>query len=199
MDNDRFDQLARSVSSVVTRRALLLLGELSGTALALPLPSVGRKHKKRKKHKPHRKPTFNAFGCVDIAGFCQHGKQCCSGLCQGKKDRKTCRPHDQSTCQVGQTRVQCGGAENVPCTTSNGEPRGLCHTTTGNSAICATFANCTACRKDADCRDLCGLQSACVPCVICASGTACVGVDFTICDPRAMVDGPIADTPKADS
>jgi hypothetical protein len=178
MDSVRFDGLTRSVSTLLTRRTFS--GALGLGALALPgLVEAKKKHKKKKK------PKFNDFGCVNVGGFCKNSGQCCSGICQGKKGKKKCQAHDQSTCQPGQNIVECGGAETVACTTSSGDPDGECFTTTGNAGYCESSGNCFACKKDADCIAVCGPQAACIVCETeCAAtgGTGCVGPSDDSCN-----------------
>jgi hypothetical protein len=183
MDSNRFDALARSVSTLVSRRKLA-----GGLGLsALMLPGLGEA-KKKHKHKKKKKVKFNDFGCVNVGNFCKNSEQCCSGICQGKKDKKKCQAHDASTCQAGQTVVACGGSGNVTCTTSSGDPGGSCLTTTGHGALCAHFATCFVCTKDADCQAPCGPQAACIVCPACAAapgnaGTLCAAGDGSTCAP----------------
>src|SRR4051794_8512906 len=124
MDSVRFDGLARSVSTMLSRRTLA--SALGLGALALPgLAEAKKKHH----HKKKKKVKFNDFGCVDVGRFCKNNDQCCSGICEGKKDKKKCQAHDESTCQAGQD--SCAGSPEL-CTTSAGGP-GQCVQTTGNA------------------------------------------------------------------
>jgi hypothetical protein len=148
VDTDRFDRLSRAISSLLTRRNLA--GVLGLGIVTLPGLTDARKKRKHKK-----KVKKNQFGCVDVGKFCTNGGQCCSGICQGKKGKKTCQGHDQSTCQAGQSPDICGDGANVPCTSADGLD-GTCFTTTGKSAFCLTNAHCVPCQKDADCVPLCG-------------------------------------------
>jgi hypothetical protein len=177
MDSARFDGLARSVSTLLSRRTLA--GAFGLSALAIPgLAEAKKKHK----HKKKKKVKFNDFGCVNVGDFCKNSGQCCSGICQGKKGKGKCQAHDQSTCQPGQQELACGGVT-VDCTTSTGDD-GICDTTTGNAGYCLTDGDCFACHKDADCVPFCGTHAACI---ICASGcpetggTACVGPSVDSC------------------
>jgi hypothetical protein len=136
MDGARFDRLARALTPGSARRGVVR--GLAGAALGLVLrpDSALTTAKKRKKKKVLKR---NAFGCVEVGGKCR-GKDsvCCSGICEGKKpkkgkrDRSRCVAHDTGGCQP------TGGAcELVPnCTTSTGDPSGLCLTTTGQAAYC---------------------------------------------------------------
>jgi hypothetical protein len=178
VDTARFDALTRAVSAVLSRRTLA--GVLGLGALTLPsLADAKKKKRKRKKKKIKR----NDFGCVNVGSFCKNGGQCCSGICQGKKGKKKCKAHDQSTCQAGQTTEECGGTQNVECTTSSGVTEATCFTTTGNAGYCGATGICVACSTDLDCVVVCGPEAACIPCTACEedSGTACVGVSFDSC------------------
>ena len=97
MVSQQFDRLARSFSRLRSRRSLAGLVGLG--ALLLPGQSQAKKKHKHKKKKVKR----NDFGCVDVGKFCKNDGQCCSGICEGKKNKKKCKAHDQSTCQPGQT------------------------------------------------------------------------------------------------
>lgn len=176
MDYDRLDQLARALSRGPSRRTLA--GMLSLGTLGLAQGGQFEDARSRKKKKKVRK---NAFGCVDAGKFCKNAGQCCSGICQGKKGKKTCKAHGESTCASGQVSTGCGGTT-VACQTSSGEA-GQCGTTTGKAAYCAADGRCQACTKDADCVAKCGVDAACVPCASCEpqGGTTCVGPDEDSC------------------
>ena len=169
MESDRFDGLTRTVSMLLSRRAVA--GALGLGALALPgLADARKKHKRKKK-----KVKFNDFGCVKVGDFCQNDDQCCSGICQGKKGKSKCRAHDSGTgCQAGDQDSFCGGID-VECITATGIT-GVCETTTGNAGYCDFGFACFPCRKDADCQRFCGPASACLRCAaFCpdTGGTAC--------------------------
>jgi hypothetical protein len=133
---------------------------------ALRLPEAAAAKKKRKK-KP-RKPTFSAFGCLNVGQPCRgDSATCCSGICQGKKPKKGKK--DTSTCVAHNT----GGCtpERSLCVTdspaSQCSAEGVCLTTTGNAGFCADadigFTNCQPCRTDTDCEALgFGAGAACV-------------------------------------
>jgi hypothetical protein len=180
MDSARFDGLARSVSTLLSRRTLA--GALGLGALAVPTLAEA---KKKHKHKKKKKVKFNDFGCVNVGNFCKNSGQCCSGICEGKKDKKKCQAHDQSTCQSGQTVADCGGAD-VVCTSTAGLD-GQCFTTTGQSEFCSETATCFVCTKDADCHVLCDTNAACATCAACAGvqpgnvGTACAFANIAVC------------------
>jgi hypothetical protein len=184
MDATCFDRLTRAVSAALTRRRVV--GGLGLSALSLASRADARHKHKHKKHKHKKKITRNAFGCVNVGGFCKHSDQCCSGICEGKKDKKTCKAHDQSTCEPGQSRLACGGDTDVACMTAAGTD-GACLTTTGQGEFCAGFAECFACQSDADCRVICDTAAACAVCLGCVDptkgnvGTLCAFVDVSGC------------------
>jgi hypothetical protein len=161
MDASRFDRLTRAISHATLPRRQILI--------ALVLGIVGL----------HARGGAVAAGpgCKNVGKKCKKKKDCCSGICKGKKGKKRCKAHDTGGCQAGQRQGICGGVD-VPCTTSAGNP-GLCQTTTGNAAYCTAGGGCFACQQDADCRPFCGPGAACVRCLFCGedgSPTACVGL-----------------------
>lgn len=174
MDTERFDRLTRAISTVLSRRTLA--GVLGLSALGLPSLAAAKKRKKKKK-----KAKKNEFGCVDTGKFCKNNGQCCSGICEGKKDKKKCKPHDQSTCQNGQREGFCGGVD-VLCQTAGGQ-EGVCDTTTGKAGYCTGGGTCFACAKDADCIAQCGAKAACIQCTGCpeTNSLACVGPEPDSC------------------
>jgi hypothetical protein len=160
-----FDRLTTLLRRLVSRRTAA--GVLAGTAV----PRLGdARRRKRRKRKKNKKVAFNDFGCVDTGKHCKSASQCCSGICHGKKGKKTCRAHDASTC-AGQEG--CAGEEAF-CTTTSGDD-GLCFVTTGKAPFCAYTGTCFACTKDADCEPVCGAGAACTVCPGCEAGieTAC--------------------------
>jgi hypothetical protein len=175
MDSDRFDGLARSVSTLLSRRTLATL--LGFGAFAWPRVAGA---KKKHKHKHKKKIKRNSFGCVNVGNFCTKSSQCCSGICQGQKGKKKCQAHDASTCQSGND--VCVNGVPQPCTTSTGHP-GDCTRTTGNASYCETDGECFACKQDADCVPFCGAGAACIICPVgCGpNGTACVGLTDGVC------------------
>jgi hypothetical protein len=182
MEMDRFDHLTRLVAGGLSRRKLG--GALGLGVLAIPGWTDARKKKrKRKRKKQKRNVTFNDFGCVDVGGVCTNGGQCCSGICQGKQGKQTCRAHDGSTCQGEDSCLDTP----FPCITTTGEEGGICTITTGKAAYCAavTATRCFDCTKDADCVPHCGPQAACIACADCIAingeETACAGPGATSC------------------
>jgi hypothetical protein len=157
----------------------VLLG-LAGAGLALGLargPDAVIAGSQRRK-KPGR-PRPNAYGCLNVGDRCKRAAHCCSGICEGKKGRRSCRAHGAGGCVAGTQPKDCGGT-NVDCTTSLGR-LGFCATTTGNAAYCWAVKDCVACRTDADCRTardgLFGPEAACLRCASCTAtgGTLCAG------------------------
>ena len=185
MDASSFDIIARSLTDLSSRRALL-----RGLAATLGLQAAHASDgtDARKKRKKRRKPKPNAFGCLNVGQPCGgKDERCCSSICQGKKpkqgekDKSRCVAHHTGGCQAGQQEVFCGGA-NVDCTTSTGI-EGVCDTTTGNAGYCMFSGTCSPCSKDADCRPVCGPGAACVKCATCIDdgGTRCVGIGPDAC------------------
>lgn len=159
MNAHGFDLVARSLTGGSSRRGLLggLVAATCGIAAGrLPDATAGKKRKQ---------PKANTFGCVNVGKACRKAKECCSGICEGKKDKKTCRAHDTGGCEAGAATNLCGGS-GVSCTTSTGASGG-CETTTGNAGYCRTggvWCKSTPCRKDVDCRSECGPDAACIRC-----------------------------------
>ena len=148
--------------------------ELGIAGSAEPGSARKRNHKKRKKRKKKPKITKNYFGCVDVGGFCQNADQCCSGICTGGKNQKTCQAHDQSTCQPGATVCTPPYTE---CKTTAGDT-GVCGTTTGNAGYCAVRGDCFPCRRDIDCEPFYGQGAACAICTACGvtGGAICLSM-----------------------
>ena len=88
MDGLQFDTIVRSFTE--SRRSLL------GTALAATAGWLGvaaadaRKKRKHKKRKPKAKP--NEYGCLEVDDPCKRESDCCSGICEGKRERKRAKP-----------------------------------------------------------------------------------------------------------
>lgn len=164
MDASGLDRLSRSLAAPPSRRTVL-----AGFGLAAALFPQAVRARKRKK----RKAKFNAFGCVDVGRFCKNDGQCCSGICEGRKGKKRCKAHDQSTCRHGQDA--CVFPE-VDCLSGTGDS-GDCFTTTGKASFCGADGDCFACTKDSDCIPFCGPRAACIVCVGCTdevgTDTAC--------------------------
>jgi hypothetical protein len=119
---------------------------------------------------------------VNVGGFCKNGGQCCSGICQGRKDKRKCKAHNASTCQPGQDICLVG---QFGCLTDTGDA-GLCGRTTGGAGYCEASAGCFPCKKDTDCVPFCGSGAACLDCPSCAMQdeggvTACAGQSTDSC------------------
>jgi hypothetical protein len=177
MDGSHFDGLVRSLTK--SRRSLLgaALAATTGWLIANPAEA-------KKKRRPRRKPQKaepNEFGCLNVGTSCKNADQCCSGICEGKKGKKTCKAHDTGSCAAGSQIGFCGGTD-VACTTSFGNP-GMCAATTGNARYCVASGICFACKTDADCQvadgGILGPHAACVRCAECgdAGDTACAVPD----------------------
>jgi hypothetical protein len=186
MDEHHFDRFAQSLAQASTSRRdvlkKLIVAGLGAATIHLPAATDAKKRRKRKKK---AKPaTPNAFGCIDVGDRCTSATQCCSGICEGKKSRQTCRAHDEGGCTAGAQEEYCGGAD-VACTTSAGAP-GRCGTTTGNAAYCSTVTSCYFCKTDVDCQlaagGVLGPRAACIQCAECSrsGGTACATRDYIV-------------------
>jgi hypothetical protein len=158
MDGSGFDAL---IQSVVGPRRALLGGAVALAAGWLGIGDAAAKRKGKKKKKKKAKP--NAYGCLDVGDPCKSAEGCCSGICTGKKGKRTCRAHGGGTCRQELTGL-CSDPPTLA--TCNDSETCYCLRTTANSNFCAQLgqALCTDCQKDADCEAL-GLPpgSACLP------------------------------------
>ena len=163
MDAFHFDRLIGALTAAGSRRQVIL-------ALLAGVAGVGVSH-----------PVAAGPACKDVGSRCKRAKDCCSGVCTGKKGKKRCKGHDSGGCQAGATSAICAGTATT-CTTKSGAP-GTCATTTGNAGYCAAdTADCFACTKDAECQAFCGPRAACVRCPEeCTVGTACMGAEPGAC------------------
>jgi hypothetical protein len=170
MDAHSFDRMVLAVATRLPRRSLAGLLGLSSLG-AVALADAKKKSKKKKK-----KIKRNEFGCVSVGKYCKNDGQCCSGICEGKKKKRKCKAHDESTCQPGQ--YSCEGVPEL-CTTTAGFT-GQCGTTTGKASYCYSDGTCAPCSKDADCEPTFGTGAACIVCAECLEatpqGTGCVGI-----------------------
>jgi hypothetical protein len=164
VNQNRFGAIARALISKPSRRHLLrgLAGAGLGLgAVRLPSTADAKKKRKHKKRRPKAKP--NEYGCLEVGNPCKNADQCCSGICTGKKGKRTCRAHDTGTCQQGLTGI-CSDPPTIAF--CNNSDTCLCLTSTANSNFCGQTGQvlCTDCQKDADCEAL-GLPpgSACLP------------------------------------
>lgn len=153
MERSRFDQLTRQIAGVSSsrgfkpaiggRRSLLAAVVV---AVATGVGTGGVDAGKRRKQKKRKKARPNEFGCLDVGKPCQNEEQCCSGVCEGKKGKRTCRAHDTGTCQQDGQLVPCNNRSNCGC-----------FRTTASSDVCAELfppSACAECRRDADCEAL---------------------------------------------
>jgi hypothetical protein len=177
MDGSRFDHLVRSLTA---SRRWLMSSALAGVAGWAGIATADAKKKRKRKDK--KKPKPNAFGCFNVGVACKSEDQCCSGICAGKKGKRTCKAHDVSTCSAGDQLGICGGTS-AGCTTSAGV-QGACATTTGNAGYCAASVVCYPCQTDADCQNAeggaLGPNAACLQCAGCMAtgGTVCAAPFF---------------------
>lgn len=176
MDQNRFDALTRVLGDGFSRRRVLRGLVAAGAGPIAAQRSEGAHGRKKRRGSP-RKPKPNAFGCLDVGAACKRAGQCCSGICEGKKDRRKCRAHDTGDCRAGEQPGECDGLD-VACVTSLGK-QGVCATTTGKGAYCTSLLKCFNCKTDADCQaadgGALGPLAACIRCAGCAAtnGTAC--------------------------
>jgi hypothetical protein len=156
MDEMSFDHLTVLLCRFISRRATL--GGLS----ALTLPSLVDAKKRNRKKRKTKRVTFNDFGCVNVGNFCKNGGQCCSGICEGKKGKRTCVAHDVGVCEANSDI--CAAGQEVRCGIYNANC--FCVSTTGDAPFCGDFTSpsllCRDCSQDADCEEEFGLGAACV-------------------------------------
>jgi hypothetical protein len=185
MEKARFANVIRLLGTVSSRR-MTLWALLASTFAALPASSIpddaaAKKHHHHRHTKKKRTIVRNAFGCVDVGGFCNNSGDCCSGVCQEKKDKKTCQAHDASTCLAGQDVCSENQGD---CVTTTGD-RGNCARTTGNASYSEAGGDCFPCTRDADCVPFCGPQAACIICQTTCDeqgNTVCVGLSEDSCN-----------------
>jgi hypothetical protein len=193
MDSSQFDGLVKRLARPAESRRGFLRGlaasglGLGAARLPLLVTAQERKPKGRGKDKP-RKPKPNQYGCLEVGDPCGRSSHCCSGICKGKKGKKTCRAHDTGTChQTGTGICLSAKPQNISCNNNDGC---RCFTTTAGSNVCAELkpGDCADCGKDADCAALGFVPgTVCVPMFEgycggqCESGMACLtpcGPDF---------------------
>jgi hypothetical protein len=153
MDQERFDRLTRRLSRVSSRR--VALQSLAGVVLAGGLARFGLAEANAQ--------DATAARCLGEGKKCKRGNQCCSGLCQGKKDKKRCRrAPGQSICTVrddicskplDEEGVDCG-VGSLSCT---------CMVTAAGHAFCSNGNQSTVrCATDVECVAAIGAGAACV-------------------------------------
>ena len=155
-----------------------------GLIAGIPAGTItdGAAKQRRKPRKNRQRLERNQFGCVDVGGVCRDASHCCSGICEGKKRKRRCRPHDAGGCEVEAQPAICTGVFGA-CTTSAGLP-GRCATTTGKAGYCHDDILCFACKTDLDCPAMtnAGPGAACVRCADCpeTGGLACAVFDGSL-------------------
>jgi hypothetical protein len=175
MDGSQLDHIVRSFTD--SRRSLL--GAMLAAAAGWLSANSTEAKKKRKRKKKDKKPKPNEFGCLEVGDPCKSEEQCCSGICEGKRGKRTCRAHDTGTCD--QDRPGYCAEGNPYLTLCNGG-KGVCYRTTAGSNVCVDELHCAECQRDADCEALGHPAGAtCAPvggelsCAgRCESGMACV-------------------------
>jgi hypothetical protein len=171
MNSKLFKGVTRSLTSAPSRRDILR--GLAGTGLGLgigrwPAPADAKKKRKRKK-----KAKPNAYGCLEVGDPCKNAGHCCSGICQGKQDKRKCKAHGTGTCdQEGPGLCTAPNPELLLCDNS---AECACIRTTAGTKFCYDMrseagTDCADCQKDADCETL-GFPS----------GTACAAVSEGRC------------------
>jgi hypothetical protein len=169
LEAQRFDTFARLLARTTTRRRLFFSLALSPFAGILAARHAEDAAARRKRKKRAKKPKPNEYGCLEIGKSCNVEEQCCSGICEGKREKRKCRAHGIGTCEQNEPGLcEAGNPLDTVC---NGEC--LCVRTTAGSNYCGTLlmpSACADCKKDADC------EAQGFP-----TGTACVpfGGEFT--------------------
>jgi hypothetical protein len=197
VDMHRSEYFMRAMRGVPSRRDVLR--SLAGAGLGVGIvrfPDLAaakkRKRKKRKKNKKVKPAQPNEFGCFEVGDPCRSEADCCSGICEEKNGKRTCRAHGTDVCRQDEPGVCTAPADDIPSLGCG--INCFCYRTTAGSNFCGPSPrtseqqDCTDCRTDADCVAL-GYPagSACAPvgrgnCTgFCDSGMACLvpcGVEF---------------------
>jgi hypothetical protein len=173
-----------SLTRVPSRRDVLRALAGAGVGLSITrLPKLAAA-KKTRKNTP-KKPKPNAFSCLDVGKTCTSAVQCCSGVCEGKKGKRTCRSHNAGICRP--EGDFCLGAPQA-CKLL-GERIAVCWQTTGKAAFCGDPGDdgpegfCRNCKRDTDCQEEFGPGAACIDMRrgICADQGACADTGGTAC------------------
>jgi len=200
VDQTHFDAVSRTLSRLPSRRDVLRglagagigLGALVGSAFDTVGVDAKKKRRANKKKRKTPRPTFNAFGCLDVGQLCKGDSTvCCSGICagiapkKGKPDTRRCAAHGTGSCRQDIEGV-CTTPDLLQVTCNNRSNCGCIRTTAGSNYCAELFggpgtSQCQPCQRDADCIAL-GLppESACAPvsagrCAgLCPTGMACL-------------------------
>lgn len=168
MDGERFDRMTKNLAVGTFGRRRVLRG-LAGAGLGLLLARIGVSAAAEETIE-----ADNQFGCVRVGRRCRKNRQCCSGICKGRKGKETCRPHNVGTCKRSQN--VCGPVMQV-ARCNNSDDCG-CFVTTGGASFCGgDRGECMVCRDDRDCQARGFGQGA--ACVVCReecpdTGTGCL-------------------------
>ncbi len=158
MDQTRLDSLVRRLAETTTRRHALRT--LAAGALGLLGGTPGG--------------AWAAEGCLSEGKPCERGKQCCSGLCKGKKGKKACRRVPSQGICTNRMKICDGSSPHPDCGAGPLDCR--CNTTLTGRAFCGssldTNAGITPCASDLECAQQFGNGAVCVrgagvgPCTI---------------------------------
>ncbi len=171
MDADRFDRLTSRIGTGMTRRRALTL--MVGGALAALLSNIGLKE-------------ADAFGqgCLNLGRRCTKRQQCCSGVCRGPKDRKTCRAHQSGICRKDQDICTAPLGDQPFCQAVGASTSCNCRRTTGNAPFCGFIHTCEECVRDIECeRKGYGAGAACVLITAGSGCNSCAATGGTACSP----------------
>lgn len=184
MDEDRFDQIAKDLSTVGTRRGVLrglLMLPAAGALTAAVLEEAaarrrkGRRKRKRKKRgcRPESLADTCADRCGTVSNNCQQPVDC--GSCNCDPPCPPCQTCDGAQCQ------ECAVCCNDTCCVDTGA---VCHAETG--------ACCVPNPQEVTCAGRCGMVGDnCGAVVSCSSCPECRCDDQTgQCRPGPIVDKP---------
>lgn len=130
-----------------------------------------------------------AVACLKVGKKCRRAKQCCSGVCRGRRGDKTCRRHGAGTCKQEGQHLVCTAPDITLSHCNNNSDCACVRTTAGTNFCgdfffpsgCTTCSGCAVCERDADCvKQGFPPGSACTPfsagrCAgVCESGTRCM-------------------------
>jgi hypothetical protein len=203
MDSDRFNDLTRSISTLLSRRSYA--AALGMSASALPGLVAAKKHHIHK-HKKHHPPPgcvpdcqhkdCGEDGCGGSCGDCPEGRSCQQGVCVCPSGQRDCqgacipvgRCCDDSECPTG---AACCGEVCVDVTHDTTHC-GSCDVTCPPEQICAGARCCqgrgsgctgvpnNCCGTDA-CFVISGNAGVCEECL--PSGSECPSTELNLCCP----------------